>query len=120
MSRRWWFVDAVALAGVLAVLAVPAGPGATRANLERVRLGMTLAEVEALMGPYEGAPFSLPGDCRYYAEETLWENQVGFTVGFDATGHVDGKCCYGEVSHSSFRDRLRRKLPRGLRKLVPW
>src|SRR4051794_2862794 len=49
MNRRWIFVDALALAVVLGLLAVRAGdePRPTWANFERVRVGMTEPEAAA-------------------------------------------------------------------------
>ncbi len=52
MRRRWLLLDALVLALVLGLLAARDGdsPGPTWANFERVRVGMTRAEVERLLG----------------------------------------------------------------------
>ena len=50
-------VIAVAL-GVLAML--PPSPGVTKANFNRIEIGMTIAEVEAILGGPANTPAELP------------------------------------------------------------
>ena len=109
--------------GVLAVLGM-AGmvvwesqprPGITRANYERIREGMTLVEVEAILGrPGDG--FGGDGDTP---RVRFWQgDHVKVTVWFDTDGCVEaGWCGTGEeeweplTEDEGFLDRLRRLLP---------
>ena len=45
----------LALVAVLVYCLLPPGPGVTRANFDRLDDGMSLAQVEALLGPREAA-----------------------------------------------------------------
>jgi hypothetical protein len=67
-SRDWWRPPFELVAVILVVLAVLAfvlwpGPWASAENFARVRPGMTLAEVEAIVGP-PGEFTSQPDDLR--------------------------------------------------------
>ncbi len=102
---RWAVVAGlVVLAGVAAFAARPRPNRVTRANYERIREGMTLAEVQAILGPpgdYSSRPSDLYGLGNGGSEEwwkegedsgggpTLWESDEGIiSVQFNSRGAI--------------------------------
>src|SRR5262245_28274950 len=83
----------VALAFVATDAALGPRPGVTKANFERIRVGMTLEEVQAVLGP--ASPNGL-GVCSMAAghEEVWFREDVLVCLSFDATGRVRGKGWY--------------------------
>jgi hypothetical protein len=88
--KRCYLISAAVLAafvgialGVLAML--PARPGVTKANFERIKEGMTLAEVEALFGEpsFRFAEFEDSGIRNWVAS-----NRILASVLFDPNGRV--------------------------------
>jgi hypothetical protein len=110
LRRRWvrWEVAAALVlwaAGALFIALRPQPPGVTRANYERINAGMTLAEVEAVLGPGAHHP---PNEIDKIViativliavephtpdgETKLWfGSKCGIAVRFDAGKHVVAK-----------------------------
>ena len=91
------------------------GPGVTRANFQRIREGMPLAEVEAILGQ---APYSVSytDSSERLLEEAEWWNPnpavlLIIHVDFDRGQRVKAK---------HLRDRSRPSLWNKLRRLLPW
>jgi hypothetical protein len=88
----------LALAGAVLALAWPLPSRVTRANFDRIKEGMSRADVEALLGPpgdYTTAPTSfdrMEGVWRPGSKEAKWEgDECMVVVDFDASGHAVGK-----------------------------
>jgi hypothetical protein len=84
--KRWLLLGLLSLGIVAAVLTVlallPPRPGVTKANFDRVEIGMNRAQVEAI--------FDGPADPEYPEE---WENEAFdiAKIGFDKEGRVKSK-----------------------------
>jgi hypothetical protein len=64
-------------------------PGLTEGNVRRLRPGMTLAEVEALLGGPTSDTFEMPPDYRAFRWQREWrEGGNSVVVQFFANGHV--------------------------------
>jgi hypothetical protein len=101
------------------------GVGITQANYERIREGMTLDEIEAILG----VPAGDYTDGRFYALPipssgfsplrhipVIWRNWISeegcIIIGFSESGQVCRKRFWPVVrEHRTFLDRLRRLLP---------
>ncbi len=111
MSNKSWpiWILGIALLGLALALGsrfVSRGPGPTRANFERLRVGMTVPEVEAIMGPptedIDAASLAPPQGTgpSYYADFKKWQESIAgvkkwhgkggdlFHADFDKTGRV--------------------------------
>jgi hypothetical protein len=69
-------------------------PGVTRLNFDRIQLGMTAKEVEALMGEKSFPPDVEELDQRHDTlppRQTWWSTEGMVTVDFDREGTVIGK-----------------------------
>jgi hypothetical protein len=125
MTKKRWIVLAGMLAAcvglTLAVLALlPAGPGVTPANIERIENGMTQAEVEEILGSpgMLGRPWvAFPSDWGpvppINAERVtmcLWDNPhdgINVAVFFDRDNRVTGRM---SGPPETFLQKLRRLL----------
>jgi outer membrane protein assembly factor BamE (lipoprotein component of BamABCDE complex) len=118
MKRRaaLLFVGLAAL-GLLAVVAcalLPSGPGVTKANFYRIEDGMSLAQVEALLGPPDynspsGRNWELLYNGKTHVGHTrrVWGgDDGGARIDFDEEGRVFSKTWVDNPE--SFLDRLRR------------
>jgi hypothetical protein len=95
MSRRVWPLGVGLVLVVLAFLLTDAllwAPGLTEANVRRIKPGMTLAEVEALLGspPWHSEDFAEYGVNRLgYRWSRLWKAEGAWAeVSFGADGRV--------------------------------
>jgi hypothetical protein len=94
--------------GVLALL--PARPGVTRENFDRIEIGMTRAEVEAILGPptdfFTGWPFPEPN-------EPIWENDRADEgqIQFDEDSRVKAKDWHEMPDDRGVFERLMDLLP---------
>jgi hypothetical protein len=131
MRRRRLLLGAVVLAllgvaGALLPLMLPRrGAGITRANYEQIREGMTLDEVEAILGDpagdYTGGQFyALPVPAVKFLPPrhipVIWRDWISkegcISIGFSESGQVGRKRLLPvEREHATFLDRLRHLLP---------
>jgi hypothetical protein len=56
MKRKWWIIAVATIAGYIGLAFVipalrPLRPGVTKENFDRIQIGMTRDEVEAILGP---------------------------------------------------------------------
>src|SRR5438128_9441402 len=64
-------------------------PGLTEGNVRRIRPGMTLAEVEALLGGPAADTFEMPADYPAYRWKREWRGEgAAVDVQFSADGRV--------------------------------
>jgi hypothetical protein len=109
--RPWWtgFVLFITcMAGYVGWLAWPR-PGITEANGARIQVGMTLPEVEVLLGEPAGSEFKEAYDpaLRWRA----WEGRaVRVSIAFDPKGRVVDKTIRSQAPVDSWIDRWRRLL----------
>jgi hypothetical protein len=79
MSRQVYLAGlGLSLIGVAFAIVAPAlapAPGVTEANVRRIKLGMTLPEVEALLGPISWADTVLSGEVP-----VRWDGKAGASV----------------------------------------
>jgi hypothetical protein len=92
----------VILAGLGVVLAVgvsvlwpqPTEPGLTQENFDRIRIGMTRSEVEAILGPWSSS-HSVFGDWNYNLDAGIFSwsshDRESASVWFDDQGKVGAK-----------------------------
>jgi hypothetical protein len=55
MKKKWWIIAAATIAGCIGLALVipalrPPRPGVTKENFDRIEIGMTRADVEAILG----------------------------------------------------------------------
>jgi hypothetical protein len=119
-------LGAVALVacGLFAWLLLPR-PGVTRANYERIQEGMTLPEVEGILGGLPGNYSRFPDNeaslwaldwadpelsLHYFRGREAWVgDELAVAVWFNDQGRVRRKAAF-EVPEPTFLDRLRRLL----------
>jgi hypothetical protein len=85
---------ALAVAGTAVLW--PRRPRVTREKFDRIREGMTRADVEAILGPpgdYRNGPTRYekvgpPEGLRLFRREFWWYDDGTFDVGFDGTGRI--------------------------------
>jgi hypothetical protein len=123
MNRRLLLLG---LAAVLVLLGVgvlalwPRRPAITRANAEKIQMGMTLAEVEELLGGPARNESNMPDnfindafefhDCARPFEDKRWASPAYVViVEFDDSGRVTGHFIF-DFHGESLLDRLRRWL----------
>jgi hypothetical protein len=106
------------LAGLLLVWLTHPKPGVTRANYGRIRQGMTLEDVEAVLGmlpTYKGGlPLAEGGEVILLdgLSEMWWEgDEISVGLGFNAQGTVCDKTCLEFGHREGLLDRLRRLFP---------
>jgi hypothetical protein len=122
--RAYWIAGVViALAGLMALCAYlgrpyPPGPGVTWANVERIEVGMTQSEVEAVVGrsPHTWSRGSMPitdtSPPRYH-KVLLWSDmECDILVYLDRDGRVIGREGVGSVGTRppTWHDRLRKRV----------
>jgi hypothetical protein len=100
--RKWKLLVMVGPPAVVAVLLACAlllnllralSPGVTEANAGRVKIGMTLAEVESILGLHKD-PYFEPSDPQNQIDDGnhFWPSQEFLVaIHFDADGKVDSK-----------------------------
>src|ERR1700733_12742162 len=112
MKKKWWLLGLATLAicGGVAV-AIPAlqstGPGATKANFDRIEDGMTREGVETILG--DGSELFLINSDHLHATQ-IWTGQDGSTACF--TFYADKRIFFKRWTESTetIPDRLRRWL----------
>jgi hypothetical protein len=94
--------------GVLALL--PPSPGVTKANFERIQKGMTLAEVEEILGrkAYQSVRYVVDGEVKQETER-IWAADDGSGAGVDFVDDcvTDKEWAY---SHEPILHKIRRWL----------
>ncbi len=111
MRKRFVLLGLLGLLAVLGAMAtqwlVSLAPGITRANYQRIQVGMSLPAVENLLGGEGAEPSNEP-------RARIWsENGIAVLVTLDESGHVATKSWNDlsvlvNIRQESFWDKLRR------------
>jgi hypothetical protein len=92
MSRRalLWLAGLALVVGALLLTGrLLWQPGLTEDNVSRIRPGMTLAEVEALLSGPASDTFEMPADCPAFRWQREWRGEgAAVDVQFTADGRV--------------------------------
>ncbi len=72
MKKKWWIIATATIAGCIGLAFVipalrPWRPGVTKENFDRIEIGMTRVEVDAILGPTDASWLGSP----------IWENNFG-------------------------------------------
>jgi len=112
MTKKRWLLVAACLASLIVVPTVvtallPPGPGTTKANFDRVEVGMTKAEVEAILGApsKHKLPPPAPGGMKPGHSRQLWggnSGQIAVGIVFDEDGKVFEKGLSEAAAESTF------------------
>jgi len=79
MRKKWWIIAAATIAGCVGLAFVipalrPPRPGVTKENFDRIEIGMTRAEVEAILGPPTEDFAGVVAFANNGFDGTIWEN----------------------------------------------
>src|SRR5258707_1119920 len=82
MKKKWWLITAAIVAGCIGLLVgiaalFPPPPAVTKENFDRIEVGMTRAQVEAIFGK-PGTPDAWDGGRSW-----TWENEVNEEAAID-------------------------------------
>ena len=93
MKKKWWIIALATIAGCIGLaFLIPAlrpwRPGVTKENFDRIEIGMTRAEVEAILGPPTDMLSPFAGD-----DEPIWESDRAdeAQIRFDENNRVKSK-----------------------------
>jgi hypothetical protein len=91
MKKKWWIIATATIAGCIGLAFVipalrPWRPGVTKENFDRIEIGMTRAEVEAILGP---RAIAFPGAMVFFEDERADEAHIRFDDNLDRVKRKD-------------------------------
>jgi len=98
MKKKWWIIAAATIAACIGLAFVipalrPWRPGVTKENFDRIEIGMTRTEVEAILG----SPGRAEGKRMIWSDE---QTHAGVLIRIDEEQRVQRKTWYGDDDRS--------------------